>query len=90
VLIEAAAAGRPIVASDVPGCREVVQHGENGLLVPPGDPAALADALTLLADNPALRQKMGAAGRVKAVNRFANEKIIAATFKVYSDLLKTL
>jgi glycosyltransferase involved in cell wall biosynthesis len=90
VLIEAAAAGRPIVASDVPGCREVVEHGENGLLVPPGDPAALAEALALLASDPALRHRMGAAGRVKAVNRFANEKIIAATLNVYSDLLKTI
>jgi glycosyltransferase involved in cell wall biosynthesis len=90
VLIEAAAAGRPIVASDVPGCREVVEHGENGLLVPPGDPAALAEALALLASDPALRHRMGAAGRVKAVNRFANKKIIAATLNVYSDLLKTI
>jgi glycosyltransferase involved in cell wall biosynthesis len=90
VLIEAAAAGRPIVASDVPGCREVVDHGENGLLVPPGDPVALAEALALLAGNPDLRQKMGAAGRLKAVNQFANEKIIAATLKVYSDLLKAI
>jgi glycosyltransferase involved in cell wall biosynthesis len=87
VLIEAAAAGRPIVASDVPGCREVVDQGENGLLVPPGDPAALANALALLAENPALRHKMGAAGRLKAVNQFANNKVIAATLKVYSDLL---
>jgi glycosyltransferase involved in cell wall biosynthesis len=90
VLIEAAAAGKPIVASDVPGCREVVEHGKNGLLVPPGDPAALAEALALLAENPSLRQKMGAAGRMIAVNRFANEKIIAATLNVYSDLLKTI
>jgi glycosyltransferase involved in cell wall biosynthesis len=90
VLIEAAAAGRPIVTSDVPGCREVVEHGENGLLIPPGDPAALAEALVLLAGNPTLRHKMGAAGRMKAVNRFANEKIIAATLNVYSDLLKTI
>jgi glycosyltransferase involved in cell wall biosynthesis len=90
VLIEAAAAGRPIVASDVPGCREVVDHGENGLLVPPGDPVALAEALALLAGNPVLRRKMGVAGRLKAVNQFANEKIIAATITVYSDLLKAI
>jgi len=89
-LIEAAAAGRPIVASDVPGCREVVDHGENGLLVPEGDPVALAEALSLLAGDPILRRKMGAAGRLKAVNQFANEKIIAATLLVYSDLLKTI
>jgi glycosyltransferase involved in cell wall biosynthesis len=90
VLIEAAAAGRPIVASDVPGCREVVDHGENGLLVPPGDPIALAEALALLAGDPILRRKMGAAGRLKAVNQFANETIIAATLMVYSDLLKAI
>ncbi len=89
VLIEAAAAGRPIVASDVPGCREVVEHGKNGLLVPPDDPAALADALALLAADPALRHNMGAAGRVIAEDRFANQRIIAATLEVYSDLLET-
>lgn len=88
VLIEAAAAGRPIVASDVPGCRQVVEHGQNGLLVPPGNPDALAEALALLVENPALRKQMGEAGRLRAVDRFANEKIIAATLKVYSDLLK--
>jgi glycosyltransferase involved in cell wall biosynthesis len=90
VLIEAAAAGRPIVASDVPGCREVVEDGVNGLLVPPGDPAALARALAMLASDPALRQQMGAAGRNIAVTRFANEKVIAATLDVYSNLLKTV
>lgn len=90
VLIEAAAAGRPIVASDVPGCREVVEDGVNGLLVPPGDPAALAGALAKLAGDPALRQQMGAAGRNIAVSRFSNDKVIAATLDVYSNLLKTI
>jgi glycosyltransferase involved in cell wall biosynthesis len=90
VLAEAAAAGRPIVASDVPGCREVVDHGENGLLVPPGDPVALADALALLVDDPALRRKMGAAGRLKAVNQFSTKRVIAATKALYSDLLNII
>jgi glycosyltransferase involved in cell wall biosynthesis len=74
----------------VPGCREVVDHGENGLLVPPGDPVALAEALALLAGNPDLRRKMGAAGRLKAIRQFANENIIAATLTVYSDSLKAI
>jgi glycosyltransferase involved in cell wall biosynthesis len=78
------------VASDVPGCREVVEDGVNGLLVPPGDPAALAGALAKLAGDPALRQQMGAAGRMIAVNKFANERIIGATLSVYSDLLKSI
>ena len=90
VLIEAAAAGRPIVASDVPGCREVVADGVNGLLVPPDDPPALAGALAKLAGDPVLRQQMGAAGRDIAVTRFANDVIIAATLDVYSNLLKTI
>lgn len=89
VLIEAAAAGRSIVASDVPGCRAVVEDGVNGLLVPAGDPTALAEAIARLADDAALRKKMGAAGREFALSRFANEKIIAATLEVYSGLLKS-
>jgi len=90
VLIEACAAGRAIVASDVPGCRGVVEHGVNGLLVPPADPAALAGALVRLASDPALRQRMGTAGRMKAVEKFSNERIIAANLMVYSRLLSTV
>ncbi len=88
VLIEAAASGRPIVASDVPGCREVVSHGENGLLVPANNPVALSEALTMLAVNSGLRQKMGKLGRLKAVEKFASDKIIAETMQVYSALLE--
>ncbi|MBN2677550.1 MAG: glycosyltransferase family 4 protein [Anaerolineaceae bacterium] len=87
VLIEAAAAGRPIITADVPGCREVVEHGVNGLLVPPNDPHALADALKLLAGNPVLRRRMGKAGRQKVIERFSDDKIITAIVKEYSDLL---
>ena len=61
-LLEAAACGRPIVATDVPGCREAVHHGENGLLVPPREPRALADAILALVDDPARRAAMGTEG----------------------------
>ena len=74
-LLEAAACGRPIVATDVPGCRDVVRHGVNGLLVPARDARALADAITALADDPARRAAMGAEGRRRAeegVRRRAN------------------
>jgi glycosyltransferase involved in cell wall biosynthesis len=84
-LIEAAACGRAIVTTDVPGCREVVRDGENGLLVPPRDAAALADALRTLIQNPSLRQKMGAHGRQRAVDLFSSERVIAETLTVYNS-----
>src|SRR5487761_404996 len=62
-LLEAAAMARPIVATDIPGVRAIAQHQVNALLVPPGDEAALADALVTLARDAALRQRFGAAGR---------------------------
>ncbi|PJH75067.1 MAG: glycosyltransferase family 1 protein [Anaerolineae bacterium CG_4_9_14_0_8_um_filter_58_9] len=85
-LIEAAACGRPIIASDVPGCREVVRLGENGLLVPSHDPFALADAIRLLIKNPTLRQEMGTRGRDIAVKEFPTAQIIAQTLAVYQSL----
>ncbi|HWG00661.1 MAG TPA: glycosyltransferase family 4 protein [Trebonia sp.] len=66
VAIEAMLAGRPVVASDVGGLRDVVRHGSTGLLVPPGDPAALAAALDELISSPERRRRMGEAGRVHA------------------------
>ena len=88
-LLEAAACGRPIVATDVPGCREVVHHGENGLLVPPRDPRALAEAILALSDDPARRAAMGAEGRRRAETEFAAERIHAETLQVYEWALST-
>ncbi len=86
-LLEAAACARAIVATDVPGCREIVRHEENGLLVPPRDPAALADALERLLADPQARQRMGAAGRALVEKDFAVEKVIADTITVFDKLL---
>jgi len=87
ILLEAASSARPIVATDVPGCREVVRHGENGLLVPTHSPAALAGALAeLLRDQPR-RLAMGAVGRARAEHEFSEEQVIAETLEVYHDLL---
>ena len=85
-LIEAAACGRPIIASDVPGCREVVRSGENGLLVPSRDPFALAEAIRLLVKNPSLRREMGTRGRDIAVKEFSTTQIISQTLSVYQSL----
>lgn len=90
VLLEAAACGRPIVATDVPGCRDVVQHGVNGLLVPPKDPQALAEAVLRLLNDPALRSIMGAEGRRLVVQRFSEHHIHAQTLALYSKVLSDL
>jgi glycosyltransferase involved in cell wall biosynthesis len=87
-LLEAAACGKPLVASDISGCRAVVQEGVTGLLVPPNDPQALADALERLALDAQLRSRMGDAARQLVLDQFTHERINAATLEVYRRILK--
>lgn len=84
-LIEACAIGRAIVTTDVPGCREVVQHGVNGLLVPVKDPDSLAAAIEQLILNSDLRKKMGEAGRRLAEDEFSIENVLEKTFQIYES-----
>jgi glycosyltransferase involved in cell wall biosynthesis len=84
-LIEAAAAGRAIVTTDVPGCRDVVRNGDNGLLVAPRDSAALAAALERLITDAALRTAMGTRGRLRAEQEFGLDAIIAQTLALYRE-----
>ena len=86
-LLEAAACARPLVATDVPGCREIVRDGQNGILVPARDPAALAGALERLIDDPALRARYGAASRHIASTEFSVETVCDQTLRVYRELL---
>jgi glycosyltransferase involved in cell wall biosynthesis len=86
-LLEALAVGRPIVATDVPGCREAVNHGENGFLVPSHDPMALADALAVLIKDPALRVRLGKAGRKRAETEFSSASVSDATLALYKALI---
>ena len=86
-LVEAAACGRPLVATDVPGSRDIAQAGINALLVPPGDPAALAGALAQLIQDPELRRRFAAASRAIAASAFSSETIVAATLALYQRLL---
>lgn len=88
ILIEAAASGLPLVASDSPGCRDIVRDGVNGLLIPSGhdDVAPLVHALRRLEANPDLRQAMGAAGRRLASAEFDEDRVIDATLAVYREL----
>jgi glycosyltransferase involved in cell wall biosynthesis len=84
-LIEAASVGRPIVTTDTPGCREVVTHMVNGLLVQPRDARALALAIEKLVEDPNLRKLMGEESRRKAETEYANEIIINQTHRVYDS-----
>ncbi|MDP5238377.1 glycosyltransferase family 4 protein [Uliginosibacterium sp. 31-16] len=86
-LLEAAASGRAIVTTDAPGCREVVQHEGNGLLVPVRDPAALADAFARLVSDAELRQRMGRVSRERAEQEFALALSVQQTLDVYTELL---
>jgi glycosyltransferase involved in cell wall biosynthesis len=87
-LLEAAACGRPMIASDVPGCREVVRPGETGLLVPPDQPDALAAAIEQLAASPDLRARYGATARRLAVERFSADAIGRQTVDLYRRLVR--
>jgi glycosyltransferase involved in cell wall biosynthesis len=87
-LLEAAACGRPMVATDVPGCREIVRPGENGLLVPVDNPTALAQAIHTLISSLELRARYGAAARRLVVEKFAADVIGRMTVDLYSRLFR--
>ena len=86
VAIEAMACGRPVVASALGGLRDIVVHGETGLLVPPGDAGALREALRTLLMDPVRRERMGAAGSQRA-RLFTSGRVVARIEQIYSELL---
>lgn len=86
-LLEAMAAGLPVVATAVGGVPEVVVDGVTGLLVPPRDPQALADAILRLLRDPELRQRMGEAGRARVIAHFSVEQMVRKTQALYDQLL---
>lgn len=88
VLIEGAAMGRPLLATDIRGCREVVRPGVTGLLVELRSARAIADGLRRLARDPSLRQRMGAAARRDALARFDLNEAVRKVTKAYDDLVK--
>jgi glycosyltransferase involved in cell wall biosynthesis len=85
-LVEAAACGLPLITTDVPGCREVVSDGVDGLLIPVKDSKALARAIKKLLDDPVLARKLGDAARVKARTQFDERIVIQRTLDVYAEL----
>ena len=88
-LLEAAACARPIVATDMPGCREIVRPGETGLLVPPHDAAALTEALAALVADPERRRRMGRAARLLTEREFGEARIADQTLALYRAALAT-
>ena len=86
-LIEAAACGLPLVTTDVPGCREVVSDGVDGLLVPVRNASALANAIARIHDDPVFGKALGAAAREKAIAVFDERVVCQATLAVYRELL---
>lgn len=86
-LLEAASCGRPIITTDVPGCREIVQDGVNGYLVPSKDPDLLAEALSRLLTDRKLREVMGLKGREFVEREFSAEIVALKTEKIWNSLL---
>jgi glycosyltransferase involved in cell wall biosynthesis len=86
-LLEACASGRPIVTTDVPGCRDVVCNEVNGLLARVRDAADLADKLARLIVDPELRRRMGAAGRARAELNFSSARSAEQTLDIYRELI---
>ena len=87
ILIEAAACGRAIITTDVPGCRDAIEDGITGFLVPVRDYKALAEKIYNLLDNPLLCRKMGKAGRSRAEEVFDVNKVVAKHIEIYAELL---
>jgi glycosyltransferase involved in cell wall biosynthesis len=85
--LEALASGKPLVATDIAGCREAVVDGQTGFLIPPRDPFALAEAINKLIEDPALRARFGAAARLRVERYFADPIICAQTLALYESLV---
>jgi glycosyltransferase involved in cell wall biosynthesis len=90
VLAEAAACARAVVTTDWPGCRDAVEPGRTGLLVPAHDVPALAAAIRTLLEDPARRRSMGAAARTLAEREYAIDRIVAQHIEVYRSMLQPL
>jgi glycosyltransferase involved in cell wall biosynthesis len=85
--MEAAACGRPMVLSDIRGCREIGRDGEHLLLVPPRDPGALAAAIRRLLDDPALRARLGEAAERRAREEFDQHRVARISLETYDRVL---
>jgi len=90
ILIEAAACGRAVVTTDVPGCRDAIENNLTGLLTPARDVVSLAESISILLDNKMKCEKMGINGRRRAEELFDIRMVVDSHIKIYSDLLKNI
>lgn len=88
VILEAMAAGKPVVSTSVGGAAEAVEDGQNGFIVPPRDPAALARTVAILLNNPEKRQAFGRRGRLRIENEFSLENNISKTERLYLEIIR--
>jgi len=86
-VLEAMAAGKPVVATDIGGTNEAVKHGETGLLVPSADPESLARAIRTVLFDPVLSQRLGSAGRARVHQEFSAETMVQRIAEIYDELL---
>jgi glycosyltransferase involved in cell wall biosynthesis len=84
-MLEAAASQRPLIVSNVPGCRDFVRHGVEGLLVPPDDPEALAQAIARLAADSGLRQRLGEAARLRLLHGYTEAHVTQTLRESYAS-----
>ncbi|WP_349371495.1 glycosyltransferase family 4 protein [Salinarimonas sp.] len=89
-MLEAAACGRPLIVTDVPGLRDFVRDEQEGIVVPPNDPVALADALERLSTAPELRVRMGEAARARILSHFTEAHVIESIERVYMEMAARL
>ena len=87
--LEAMAASKPVIASAVGGNKEVVVHGETGLLVSPADPTALANAIQAVLSDPALAGRLAAAGKARVQQQFSAKTMVERITQTYDELLDT-
>jgi len=86
-LLEAAATGMPLIATDAPGCREIVKNNVNGFLVPQKDYESLAEKIRLLISDQTMCEKMGIESSKIVTQGFSEEKVVKETLSVYDDML---
>lgn len=87
-ILEAMAAGKPVIASDINGTDEIINDGKTGILVPPADPNAIAEAIRRVLSDPSLARNLAASGKERAYSEFSSKKMVEGVTRVYEDIIR--